>query len=242
MTIKTCDQCESVDGSPHQPACTVGKRLEREKCEQQARALVARKTMRGVDTFKVLEGLLEEIDILRDCAAEQRTPIPAEETARAIALLARKLDPESLLFSATAFDQLTEEQFTHRVAELLEGWAWGSASEARAEVEAMKAECAEAIQEGCSSTVGEGLPGEAVDGPRHYGGKGNDYEAIVVMVEWFGPDATAAFCRLNAVKYLQRAGMKFEGRHPMEVLREDLKKAAWYCETAARILETGKAR
>jgi hypothetical protein len=76
---------------------------------------------------------------------------------------------------------------------------------------------------------------EQVDGPAHYGRTGDPYETIQVMLEWFGPDETAAFCKLNAVKYLSRAGKKGDAG-------VDLRKAAWYCRTAALVLEHGRVR
>lgn len=71
---------------------------------------------------------------------------------------------------------------------------------------------------------------ETVDGPAHYGGKDNPYEAIKVMVAWHGVDATRWFCHLNAEKYLARAGLKGSGI-------EDLRKAAWYAKAAADLWE-----
>lgn len=76
---------------------------------------------------------------------------------------------------------------------------------------------------------------DEVDGPAHYGGASDPYEAIKVMLAWAGTEAVVAFCRLNAVKYLARADKKgSEG--------VDLRKAAWYARTAALLLEEGKLR
>ena len=76
------------------------------------------------------------------------------------------------------------------------------------------------------------VKGEAVNHPAHYGGADNPYETIRVLLAWYGVEATALFCELNAVKYLSRAGKK-------GAYGEDLRKAAWYSERAARLRETG---
>lgn len=84
---------------------------------------------------------------------------------------------------------------------------------------------------------------DPVDDPQHYGGRDHAYEAIKVMLAWFGPEATAWFCRLNAVKYLARAGKKSDADdNRTVVLVEDLRKASWYSETAANLLEHGRIR
>lgn len=59
---------------------------------------------------------------------------------------------------------------------------------------------------------------EAVDHPKHYGGKDALYEAIKVIEAW-----KLDFCLGNAVKYISRAGKKDPDKE-----REDLEKAAWY--------------
>jgi hypothetical protein len=74
-----------------------------------------------------------------------------------------------------------------------------------------------------------------VDGPAHYGGKDNPYEAIKVMLAWHGPEATAWFCQLSAEKYLCRTEKK--NAHV-----EDLRKAAWYAKAAADLREFGGLR
>lgn len=60
---------------------------------------------------------------------------------------------------------------------------------------------------------------EMVNHPSHY--KNNKYEAIDVMLDIFGKDKTAAFCELNAFKYLWRANNKGTDI-------QDKKKAIWY--------------
>lgn len=77
---------------------------------------------------------------------------------------------------------------------------------------------------------------EKIDGPAHYRGKDDPYEAIKVMLAWHGPVPTAWFCRLNAEKYLCRSGAKEV--NPVD----DLRKAAWYAKAAADILEHGQVR
>ena len=60
---------------------------------------------------------------------------------------------------------------------------------------------------------------EMVNHPSHY--KNNKYEAIDIMLDIFGKDKTAAFCELNAFKYLWRANNKGTDI-------QDKKKAIWY--------------
>lgn len=67
--------------------------------------------------------------------------------------------------------------------------------------------------------------------PPHYRA-GSAYETIRVMEEWFGVESVVVFCRLNAVKYLSRAGAK-EG----EPMSRDLAKARWYIDHAAKLAE-----
>lgn len=59
---------------------------------------------------------------------------------------------------------------------------------------------------------------EHVDHPAHY--KARKHECFEVMQDVFGEEATKAFCKLNAFKYLWRAEHK--GR------KEDIEKAVWY--------------
>lgn len=60
---------------------------------------------------------------------------------------------------------------------------------------------------------------EMVNHPSHY--KNGKYEAIDIMLDIFGKDKTAAFCELNAFKYLWRANNKGTDI-------QDKKKAIWY--------------
>ena len=87
----------------------------------------------------------------------------------------------------------------------------------------------------CGPTDGcePGCPGikpadDTVNHPGHYGGDG-PYETIKVLEAW-DPERAFGFCWGNAVKYLSRAGKK----NPM-TLAEDLAKAAWYADEAARM-------
>jgi len=57
---------------------------------------------------------------------------------------------------------------------------------------------------------------EKIDHPVHYGGIGNQYEAIKIIEAW-----GLGFCLGNVVKYISRAGKK--GNQV-----EDLRKAQWY--------------
>ena len=57
---------------------------------------------------------------------------------------------------------------------------------------------------------------EEVDGPSHYGGKENPYEAIKIIEAW-----NLGFNLGNAVKYILRAGRK--GNRVT-----DLKKSIWF--------------
>lgn len=69
---------------------------------------------------------------------------------------------------------------------------------------------------------------EAVDHPRHYGGKDNPYEAIKVIEAW-----GLCFCLGNVVKYISRAGKKTHGANFLQ----DLKKARWYLDRAIQQIE-----
>ena len=60
---------------------------------------------------------------------------------------------------------------------------------------------------------------DMVNHPSHY--KNNKYECIDIMLDIFGKDKTAAFCELNAFKYLWRADNKGTDI-------QDKKKAEWY--------------
>lgn len=62
-----------------------------------------------------------------------------------------------------------------------------------------------------------------IDGPSHYGGADNPYEAIKVMRAWMTKDEVRGFLLGNAIKYLSRAGKK-DG----EPAEKDYLKAQWY--------------
>lgn len=68
---------------------------------------------------------------------------------------------------------------------------------------------------------------EKVNGPTHYGGADNVYEAIKVIEAW-----NLGFCLGNVVKYISRAGKKYESS-----LLEDLKKARWYLDREIKNIE-----
>lgn len=59
---------------------------------------------------------------------------------------------------------------------------------------------------------------DAVNHPKHYGGKGDVYEAIKVIEAW-----DLGFCLGNTVKYISRAGKKGK-----DTKLQDLEKASWY--------------
>lgn len=69
---------------------------------------------------------------------------------------------------------------------------------------------------------------EAINGPQHYGGKENPYEAIKVIEAW-----SLGFNLGNTVKYISRAGKKDAAK---EI--EDLEKAAWYLNRHIENLKT----
>ena len=66
---------------------------------------------------------------------------------------------------------------------------------------------------------------DPVDHPSHY--CAGDIECIDAIASALGHDGLIAFCRGSAIKYLWRAGLKGD-------IEEDLRKAAWYCERAAK--------
>jgi hypothetical protein len=72
-------------------------------------------------------------------------------------------------------------------------------------------------------------PREMVNHPDHYGGD-KPYEVIKVLEAW-NPYGAYWFCRMNAIKYLARLGLK-EGADPLE----DHKKAEWYANEARAIV------
>lgn len=67
---------------------------------------------------------------------------------------------------------------------------------------------------------------EMVDHPKHYNtGKREVIEEMRIL---FGDEQVAAFCKLNAYKYLRRADYKGKKE-------EDLKKAEWYMDYVAKL-------
>lgn len=65
---------------------------------------------------------------------------------------------------------------------------------------------------------------EMVKHPSHYGGD-TTYETIKVLKAWFGDEEVKIFCKLNAVKYLSRAGKKDSDKE-----KQDIDKASWYID------------
>ena len=76
---------------------------------------------------------------------------------------------------------------------------------------------------------GEALHYDAVNHPAHYQSD-NGIECIDAIRAALGDEAFVAHCRATAIKYCWRSGKK--GRHA-----EDLRKAAWYLQEAAEVLE-----
>ena len=66
---------------------------------------------------------------------------------------------------------------------------------------------------------------DPVNHPSHY--CTGDIECIDAIASALGHDGIIDFCRGSAIKYLWRAGLKGD-------IEEDLRKAAWYCERAAK--------
>ena len=72
---------------------------------------------------------------------------------------------------------------------------------------------------------------EMVNHPDHYNQPGKK-ECIVEMEEKFGTEAVYSFCVCNAFKYEYRAGEKTDN-----LKEQDLKKAAWYTDYAAKLID-----
>lgn len=70
---------------------------------------------------------------------------------------------------------------------------------------------------------------EQVNHPAHY--NSGKLECIDVMLDVFGAHDTIAFCKINAFKYLFRAGKKADNSE-----KQDLEKAAWYLNKAGELL------
>lgn len=71
---------------------------------------------------------------------------------------------------------------------------------------------------------------DTVNGPQHYGGKENPFEAIKVIEAW-----GLGFNLGNTVKYISRAGKK----DPLKEI-EDLEKALWYLNRQIENLKSSK--
>jgi len=69
---------------------------------------------------------------------------------------------------------------------------------------------------------------DAVSRPAHYAD--GAIECIDAIRAALGDDAFVAYCRGNAMKYAWRTGKKDDAA-------QDLRKAAWYLERAASVLE-----
>ena len=65
---------------------------------------------------------------------------------------------------------------------------------------------------------------DMVNSPSHY--NYGDVECIDAIAAALGPDEFRGYCKGNGIKYIWRAGMKFNAK-------EDLKKAVWYTRMAA---------
>ena len=70
---------------------------------------------------------------------------------------------------------------------------------------------------------------ENVNHPSHYQGS---IECIDAMVAAFGPEEVAIFCKLNAFKYIWRAGKK-KGNSK----KPDLQKSNWYINKGVELLK-----
>ena len=71
-----------------------------------------------------------------------------------------------------------------------------------------------------------------INHPQHYQSE-SGVECIEAIEAALGRDGTVAYCRGAAMKYVWRAGRKGDAA-------DDLRKAAWYCERAAKLLEAEK--
>ena len=71
---------------------------------------------------------------------------------------------------------------------------------------------------------------DPVNHPAHY--ETGKYQCIDVMIEVFGVEAVAGFCKCNAFKYLWRTDRKGG--------REDIEKAVWYLKKYLELTEEGR--
>lgn len=72
---------------------------------------------------------------------------------------------------------------------------------------------------------------EQVNHPSHYKKEGG-IECIEAMQSAFGPEAVVDFCKLNAFKYVWRAGAKAGNSEA-----QDLEKARWYLGKAVELIK-----
>lgn len=72
---------------------------------------------------------------------------------------------------------------------------------------------------------------ELINHPSHYSHDGG-MECIDMMVQAFGPESVIEFCKLNAFKYVFRAGSKVGAPEA-----QDLRKAVWYLNRAADMID-----
>jgi len=74
-------------------------------------------------------------------------------------------------------------------------------------------------------------PDDPVNRPTHYTGAW--IECIDAIRAALGDEGLVLYCRGAAMKYMWRAGKK-------DYDVQDLRKAAWYCEKAASVLEASR--
>jgi hypothetical protein len=72
---------------------------------------------------------------------------------------------------------------------------------------------------------------DSVNHPAHY--TSGDIECIEAIEAALGTTGFVDYCKGNAIKYLWRAGLKWDAK-------EDLQKAAWYANRAAKTLNKGE--
>lgn len=72
---------------------------------------------------------------------------------------------------------------------------------------------------------------DSVNHPAHY--THGDIECIEAIEAALGATGFVDYCKGNAIKYLWRAGLKWDAK-------EDLQKAAWYANRAANTLNKGE--
>ena len=119
------------------------------------------------------------------------------------------------------------------MADLIDARFTRKLEDKQAEIDALKSDNAD-LQARLDASIqppvdADGVPNkqtdDPVDHPSHY--CAGDIECIDAIASALGHDGLIAFCRGSAIKYLWRAGRKGD-------IEEDLRKAAWYCERAAK--------